>query len=455
MQREMAETAKATILLVDDEEGILETLSGILEDEGYEVSTVSSGEKALVLVKELSPDVVILDVWMPGGIDGLETLRAIKEITQKPAVIMISGHSNIDIAVQATKLGAYDFLEKPLTLEKILILVKRALEKQSLEKENTALKNSIAQTWEIIGESPKIITLKDTISKAAASQGRILIFGESGTGKELVARALHEASSRKNKGFVEVNCAAIPNELIESELFGHEKGSFTGAFERKKGKFELADEGTLFLDEIGDMSLTTQAKVLRVIETQEFQRVGGSKNIKVDVRIIAATNKNLEEEIKKVNFRDDLYFRLNVIPINLPPLRERKDDIPLLVERFLEIFAQQYGQKTKKISKTTLNALMDYDWPGNVRELKNTIERLMIMNSAEIIEIKHIPSLRETKADYESFKTLREAREQFEKDFILAKLQKNNWNVSKTADNLEIERSNLHKKIKALGIEIR
>lgn len=455
MQRDMAETAKATILLVDDEEGILETLSGILEDEGYEVSTVSSGEKALDLVKELSPDVVILDVWMPGGIDGLETLRAIKEITQKPAVIMISGHSNIDIAVQATKLGAYDFLEKPLTLEKILILVKRALEKQSLEKENTALKTSIAQTWEIIGESPQIITLKDTISKAAASQGRILIFGESGTGKELVARALHEASSRKNKGFVEVNCAAIPNELIESELFGHEKGSFTGAFERKKGKFELADEGTLFLDEIGDMSLATQAKVLRVIETQEFQRVGGSKNIKVDVRIIAATNKNLEEEIKKINFRDDLYFRLNVIPINLPPLRERKDDIPLLVERFLEIFAQQYGQKTKKISKTTLNALMDYDWPGNVRELKNTIERLMIMNTAEIIEVNHIPSLRETKADYESFKTLREAREQFEKDFILAKLQKNNWNVSKTADNLEIERSNLHKKIKALGIEIR
>ena len=455
MQRDMAETAKATILLVDDEEGILETLSGILEDEGYEVSTVSSGEKALDLVKELSPDVVILDVWMPGGIDGLETLRAIKEITQKPAVIMISGHSNIDIAVQATKLGAYDFLEKPLTLEKILILVKRALEKQSLEKENTALKNSIAQTWEIIGESPKIITLKDTISKAAASQGRILIFGESGTGKELVARALHEASNRKNKGFIEVNCAAIPNELIESELFGHEKGSFTGAFERKKGKFELADEGTLFLDEIGDMSLATQAKVLRVIETQEFQRVGGSKNIKVDVRIIAATNKNLEEEIKKVNFRDDLYFRLNVIPINLPPLRERKDDIPLLVERFLEIFAQQYGQKTKKISKTTLNALMDYDWPGNVRELKNTIERLMIMNTAEIIEINHVLPLRETKTDYESFKTLREAREQFEKDFILAKLQKNNWNVSKTADNLEIERSNLHKKIKALGIEIR
>lgn len=455
MHMYMTETAKATILLVDDEEGILETLSGILEDEGYEVSTVSSGEKAIDLVKELSPDVVILDVWMPGGIDGLETLRAIKETTQKPAVIMISGHSNIDIAVQATKLGAYDFLEKPLTLEKILILVKRALEKQRLEKENTALKTSIAQTWEIIGESPQIITLKDTISKAAASQGRILIFGESGTGKELVARALHEASNRKNKYFVEVNCAAIPNELIESELFGHEKGSFTGAFERKKGKFELADEGTLFLDEIGDMSLATQAKVLRVIETQEFQRVGGSKNIKVDVRIIAATNKNLEEEIKKVNFREDLYFRLNVIPINLPPLRERKDDIPLLVERFLEIFAQQYGQKTKKISKTTLKALMDYDWPGNVRELKNTIERLMIMNSAESIEINHIPSLKETKADYESIKTLREAREQFEKDFILAKLQKNNWNVSKTADNLEIERSNLHKKIKALGIEIR
>jgi two-component system nitrogen regulation response regulator NtrX len=366
---------------------------------------------------------------------------------------MISGHSNIDTAVHAIKLGAYDFMEKPLSLEKVTLLVRRALEKQSLEKENIALKTSISRQWEIIGKNPEIITLIDKIQKAAISQGRVIIFGESGTGKELVARALHNASDRKDNSFIEVNCAAIPHELIESELFGHEKGSFTGAFESKKGKFELADGGTLFLDEIGDMSLATQAKLLRVLETQEFQRVGGSKKIKVDVRIIAATNKNLEEEIKKATFREDLFFRLNVIPVLVPSLRERKDDIPLLVEHFLNIFAQQYGQKIKKMSKATLEALVNYDWPGNVRELKNIIERFVIMNPSDVIDIKEIPSFRGVKTDYSSFKTLREAREQFEKDFILKRLQENNWNVSKTSEELEIERSNLHRKMKSLGIE--
>ena len=272
-------------------------------------------------------------------------------------------------------------------------------------------------------------------------------------GKELVARSLHNNSDRRDKDFVEVNCAAIPQELIESELFGHEKGSFTGAFEAKKGKFELADEGTLFLDEIGDMSLVTQAKVLRVIETQEFQRVGGAKKIKVDVRLISATNKDLEEEISKSNFREDLYFRLNVIPISVPPLRERKDDIPLLVDYFLKNFAGQYGRKPKKVSKATLEALKGYDWPGNVRELKNVIERFVIMNPAEVIDVKEIPSFKGAKSDYTVYKTLREAREQFEKVFILKKLQENNWNISKTAEELEIERSNLHRKIKSLGIE--
>lgn len=450
----MAVATKATVLVVDDEEGILETLSGILEDEGYEVITASSGEQALTLVKELSPEVILLDVWMPQGIDGLETLKGIKEITQEPVVIMISGYANIDMAVQATKLGAHDFLEKPLSLEKILILIRRALERQQLEKENKELQTTLSRRQEIIGKSPQIITLKEDISKAAVSRSRVFIFGESGTGKELVARALHEASDRNNKNFVEVNCAAIPHELIESELFGHEKGSFTGAFERKKGKFELADGGTLFLDEIGDMSLATQAKVLRIIETQEFQRVGGSKNIKVDVRIIAATNKDLKEEIKKANFREDLYFRLNVIPIHIPPLRDRKDDITLLVEYFLKNFAQQYGQKPKKVSKATQHALMNYDWPGNVRELKNMIERFVIMNPSEVIDIKYVLPFKETKTNYYSYKTIREAREQFEKDFILKKLQENNWNISKTAEDLEIERSNLHRKIKALGIEI-
>ena len=451
----MAVTIKATVLVVDDEESILETLSGILEDEGYEAVTASSGEQALSIIEELSPEVVLLDVWMPGGIDGLETLKSIKESTQMSTVIMISGHGNIDIAIQATKLGAYDFLEKPLSLEKILLLVKRALEKQRLEKENLVLKTSISWKWEMVGRSQKMKTLKDEILKAAASQSRVIIFGESGTGKELVARALHDTSNRKSKDFIEVNCAAIPHELIESELFGHEKGSFTGAFERKKGKFELADEGTLFLDEIGDMSLAAQAKVLRVIETQAFQRVGGSKKIKVDVRLIAATNKNLQEEIKNVKFREDLYFRINVIPIHISPLRERKDDIQLLVEYFLENFAQQYGQKPKRISEITLHALMNYNWPGNVRELKNTIERFVIMNPAEVIDVKYVPSLEAEKTDYYSYKTLKEAREQFEKDFIIEKLQKNNWNISKTAEALEIERSNLHRKIKTLSIEIR
>ncbi len=448
----LAKSTKATILIVDDEESILETLTGILEDEGYEVITASSGEKALTHFTESSPDIVLLDVWMP-GIDGIETLKSIREKNKEVCVIMISGHSNIDTAVHAIKLGAYDFLEKPLSLDKVLILIKRALEKQKLEKENIALRTSMEQQLEIVGESPKMTELKDKIAKAATSHGRVLIFGESGSGKELVARALHNGSDRKDNNFIEVNCAAIPNELIESEIFGHEKGSFTGAFESKKGKFELAHEGTLFLDEIGDMSLTTQSKVLRVIETQEFQRVGGSKKIKVDVRIITATNKDLEEEIQKVTFREDLYFRLNVIPINVPPLRERKDDIPLLVEYFLKNFAHQYGQKSKKISKATLRALMEYDWPGNVRELKNTIERFVIMIPSENIDLKEVQPVKGMKSDYSAFKTLRDAREQFEKDFILKKLQENSWNISKTAEDLEIERSNLHRKIKSLGIE--
>ncbi len=448
----MPKTQKVTILVVDDEESILETLSGILEDEGYEVIGASSGESALNKFSEADPDIVLLDVWMP-DMDGIETLKKIREKNNDVCVIMISGHSNIDTAVHALKLGAYDFLEKPLSLEKVLILIKRALEKQTLEKENIELKSTISEKWELVGESQKIVDLKEDIMKAAASVSRVIIYGESGSGKELVARALHTQSDRRNKSFVEVNCAAIPHELIESELFGHEKGSFTGAFESKKGKFELADEGTLFLDEIGDMSLTTQAKVLRVIETQEFQRVGGSKKIKVDVRIIAATNKDLHDEIEKSEFREDLYFRLNVIPITVSPLRERKYDIPLLVRYFLKNLAQQYGQKSKKISKTTLRALTDYDWPGNVRELKNTIERFVIMNRSETIDVKEVQPYRGAKNDFASYKTLRDAREHFEKDFILKKLQENNWNVSKTAEDLEIERSNLHRKIKSLGIE--
>jgi two-component system nitrogen regulation response regulator NtrX len=448
----MANPVKATVLVVDDEASIVETLSGVLEDEGYNVLSARSGREALEIFRDRLPDAVLLDIWMP-EMDGLKTLTEMRKIGHDAPIIMISGHGNIDTAVQAIKLGAYDYLEKPLSLDKVNILVRRAIEKMRLERENIALKSSISRQFEIIGESPRMLDLKEKIRMAAASNGRVLIMGESGSGKELVARALHNGSERRERSFIEVNCAAIPQELIESELFGHEKGSFTGAFESKKGKFELAHEGTLFLDEIGDMSLTTQAKVLRVLETQEFQRVGGSRKIKVDVRIIAATNKDLEEEIRKGNFREDLFYRLNVIPIEVPPLRAHKDDIPLLVEHFLRTFAIQYGQKPKKVTKSTLRSLVEYDWPGNIRELKNTIERFVIMNPSDLIDIKELQPSRGIKSDYSSFKTLREAREQFERDFIMKKLQENAWNVSKTAEELEIERSNLHRKIKALGIE--
>ncbi|MBI4826871.1 MAG: sigma-54-dependent Fis family transcriptional regulator [Nitrospirae bacterium] len=448
----MANIPKAKILVVDDEESILETVSGILEDEGYEVATAASGKEGIRQFKETSPDVVLLDVWLPDT-DGLEVLKTIKADADAVSVIMISGHRNIEKAVEAIKLGAYDFLEKPLSLEKVIIPINNALEKQRLERENIELRNTISKKWEIIGEGPAMKTIKHEIATAGASQSRVIIYGESGTGKELVARSLHEASDRKDRDFIEVNCAAIPQELIESELFGHEKGSFTGASDRKKGKFELANRGTLFLDEIGDMSMTTQAKVLRIIETQEFQSVGGSKNIKVDVRIIAATNKDLLKEIKNGNFREDLYFRLNVIPIHMPPLRERKEDIPLLVEHFLASLARQYGQKKKIMSKPTLNSLMGYDWPGNVRELKNTIERFVIMNPTEIIDVVDIPSAKSSGIVLSGDRTLKDAREEFEKEFILKKLQENNWNISKTSEILEIERSNLHRKMKALGIE--
>ena len=439
------------LLIVDDEEGIRETLSGIFEDEGYNVTAVASGEEALGLLREQSPDLVLLDVWL-SGMDGIQILQEIKKTSPDLPVVMISGHGNIELAVKATRMGAYEFLEKPLSLERVLLVARRALEKRTLEMENKALKEDLTRRWRLIGNSNKIQQLREQIELAARSSSRVVILGESGSGKELVAHILHEKSPRFDKPFVEMNCAAIPQELIESELFGHEKGSFTGAFERKKGKFELADEGTLFLDEVGDMSLSTQSKVLRIIETQEFQRVGGNKNIKVDVRIIAATNKDLKEEAKKGNFREDLLFRLNVIPIIVPPLRERKEDIPELVEYFLEYFAAEYGQKPQKITPDGLSMLQAYDWPGNIRELKNVIERFLIMNPSNNITAKNILIGESTRSDYFSFNTLREARDAFEKDFIARKLEENNWNISKTAEILDIERSNLHRKIKTYEI---
>jgi two-component system, NtrC family, nitrogen regulation response regulator NtrX len=443
---------KSGVMIVDDEEGIRESLSGIFEDEGYEVLTAGSGEEALRALKEQTPDVILLDVWLP-GIDGLETLKEIKDVKPNLPVIMISGHGNIELALKATKAGAYDFLEKPLSLERVLLVVQRALEKKMLEMENKTLKQDRIKKWRLVGNSPKMVQLREQIEMAAKSNGRVLILGESGSGKELIAHLLHEHSSRVEKPFVEMNCAAIPQELIESELFGHEKGSFTGAFERKKGKFELADEGTLFLDEVGDMSLTTQSKVLRVIETQEFQRVGGNKNIKVDVRIIAATNKDLIEEAKKGNFREDLLYRLNVIPISAPPLRERKEDIPAIVEHFLSYFAVECGQKPKTITEDGLKALEAYEWPGNIRELRNMIERLVIMTPSSTITAKDIMVVSASRSDYFVFNTLKEARDSFEKDFIIKKLEENNWNISKTAELLDIERSNLHRKIKSYDIK--
>lgn len=445
--------AEPLVLVVDDEEGIRESLSGIFQDEGCEVLTSGSGEEAIEIVNEQNPRLIFLDIWLP-GIDGIQTLEEIKALRPDLPVIMISGHGNIEIAVKATKIGAYDFLEKPLSLERVLLVAKRALEKQSLEIENKALKQNLTKKYRLVGSSQKIAFLKEQIEKAAMSNSRVLITGESGSGKELVARLLHENSKRASKPFVEVNCAAIPQELIESELFGHEKGSFTGAFERKRGKFELADEGTLFLDEVGDMSLSAQSKVLRIIETQEFQRVGGSRNIKVDVRIITATNKDLKEEAKKGTFREDLLYRLNVIPIVVPPLRERKEDIPELIEYFLEYFASEYGERQKKISPEAFKIFQAYEWPGNIRELRNMLERLVIMTPSETISAKNLVLTEPEKEDYFLYKTLRDARDAFERAFILKNLEDNNWNISRTAEVMQIERSHLHKKIKAYNITV-
>jgi two-component system nitrogen regulation response regulator NtrX len=441
------------VLIVDDEAGIRETLSECFQDESFSVAAASSGEEALEMLSRVNPDVIFLDLWLT-GIDGLETLAEIKKVNEIVPVIIISGHGSVEQAVKATKIGAYDFIEKPLSLERVILTARRAIEHKELQVQNESLRKDLTKRFTIRGESAIVNRLNEQIDMAAKSSARVLIMGESGVGKELVARNLHLLSPRAAKQFVEVNCAAIPQELIESELFGHEKGSFTGAFEKKKGKFELADEGTLFLDEIGDMSLTTQSKVLRVIETQEFHRVGGSKNIKVDVRLVAATNKDLQKGVKDGNFREDLYFRLNVIPILVAPLRERRQDIPILIDHFMAHFSADYGKPVKDIEPDAMKALQGYDWPGNVRELKNTVERLFIMTAANTITVRDISVFNKETTDYFSFQTLKEARDSFERDYILKKLAENKWNVSKTAEVLQIERSNLHRKIKNYEINV-
>ena len=461
----------ASVLIVDDEVSILNSLSSILEDEGYEVAVAKSGTEALKICLVDPPDLMLLDIWMP-EMDGLETLRKVKESSPATQVMMMSGHGSIETAVKAIKLGAYDYIEKPLSLENVTLRVKHALEQHRLEEENRALRTKVERKFELVGESPVMLQLRQLIQTAGPTNSRVLIGGENGTGKELVARAIHQHSARVDKPFVAVNCAAIPETLIESELFGHEKGSFSGATSMKRGQFEQADGGTLFLDEIGDMSLSTQAKVLRALQEQQFTRVGGTKLIKVDVRVIAASNKDLLKEIEKGGFREDLFYRLNVVPIVVPPLRDRREDVPLLVKHFMNVHTEEQGLKIKQISPEAMSIFAQYEWPGNIRELKNLIERLMIMVPGSVIESTHAslalqvrPNLAaaQQSATVQSghtlltraYDSLRDARNAFEKEYISRKLREHHWNISRTAEDLQIERSHLHRKIKLLDVEMR
>lgn len=438
------------ILIVDDEPGIRQSLKGVFEDEGFATESVSSGEECLKKIAEAAFDLVLLDIWLP-GIDGIETLRQVRELSPSTRVIMISGHATIATAVAATKLGAYDFIEKPFSLEHTLLITRNALSHKQLEQAHEILRHQFEERFNIVGDSIPIKALRKQIALIAPNNTRVLIYGESGTGKELVARNLHFLSKRSTAPFVEVNCAAIPEELIESELFGHTKGSFTGAGESKKGKFELADGGTLFLDEIGDMSLKTQAKVLRAVEEKSFQPIGAPAAVRVDVRVIAATNKNLAHEIAGGRFREDLFYRLNVIPFLVPPLRERREDIPVLSRYFMRMFAVEHGRSPKEFGANALDLMTDYSWPGNVRELRNEIERLVIMVQDDVIREKDL-SLPDGNVSA-SASTLHEARAQYEKEFIVSKLKENNWNVSQAARALGLERSYLYRKMKTYGIE--
>ena len=445
----------ATILIIDDEQSIRTTLSSILEDEGHRPTACESGEEGIAAYAREEFDLVILDLWLP-GVDGLDVLERIRN-AGGPPVIVISGHANVETAVRATRLGAYDFLEKPLSLERVLLTVNHALSDRKLRDEVRDLRRSLALEDLLIGDSDPMKKLEVKIRSAAPSNSRVLITGENGSGKEIVARTLHRQSLRGDQPFVDVNCAAIPEELIESELFGHRKGAFTGAIEERKGKFELADGGTLFLDEVGDMSLKTQAKVLRVLQEQTFQRVGAQQSIQVDVRVIAATNKNLESEIGAGSFRSDLYYRLNVIPIDVPPLRVRGNDVVLLAEHFLRRFAAETRASKKKLSAGAATKLKSYHWPGNVRELRNVIERLAILLPHDTIAVEDVqlgspesgaaPSIPQNL-------TLKEARDEFEKQYILSRLREFAGNVSRTADALGVERSNLYRKLHAYGIRV-
>ena len=463
----------ASILVVDDEEAIVSSLSSILQDEGYEVSVAKSGGEALKTYMADPPDLMLLDIWMP-DMDGLETLRRIREVVPTAQVMVMSGHGSIETAVKAIKLGAYDYIEKPLSLENVTLRVKHALEQYRLEEENRSLRTKVQRKFELVGQSPAMQQLRQLIDTAGPTNSRVLIGGENGTGKELVARAIHVQSPRADRPFVAVNCAAIPETLIESELFGHEKGSFSGATSMKRGQFEQADGGTLFLDEIGDMSLNTQAKVLRALQEQQFTRVGGTKLLKVDVRVLAASNKDLLKEIEKGTFRDDLYYRLNVVPIVVPPLRERREDIPLLIRHFMKVHAEEQGLRIKEVTPEAMMVFQQYEWPGNIRELRNLIERLMIMVPGNVIDGVQATTSLQVKPPgavsvassmpgpasanplfTQPFDSLRDARNAFEKEYISRKLREHHWNISRTAEDLKIERSHLHRKIKLLDVEMR
>jgi len=446
-----------SLLIVDDEPSILQSLGGLLSDEGFEVTTAVNGYEALKIIEVESPDLVLLDIWMP-GIDGIETLKEIKKENPNIQVIIITGHGTIETAVRATKLGAYDLIEKPLSIDKVIVAINNALNFRRLEEENKYLRKKTIEKNSINGDSPKTLELKMNIAKAAPTDTWILINGENGTGKELVARMIHHLSPRAEHPLIDVSCAAIPEDLIESELFGHEKGAIAGATTKKIGKFELASLGTIFLDEIGDMSLKTQAKILRVLQEQKIQRVGGSRTISVDVRVIAASNKNLEAEIEKGNFREELFYRLNVLPIEVPPLRQRIADIPVLVETFLKEFAVQNRSKRKKITPDALDILSKYSWPGNVRELKNLVERMAILVEKEAIDGTDIPEAYNqvgglitdiADSKFLELESLKDAKLAFEKLFINRKLSQYDNNITKTAEAIGVGRSYLHKKLKS------
>jgi two-component system, NtrC family, nitrogen regulation response regulator NtrX len=463
-----------SILIVDDEPGVRTALGGVLRDEGYNVDTVDSGEACLERVVTHAYDVVLLDVWMP-GIDGLETLQRLRERRVDAEVVVISGHGNVESAVRAIKLGAFDFVEKPLSLDKAVLVVRHALRQRALEAENRDLRAQVDRRHTLIGDSPVMQHLREQVLLAAPTNGRVLVLGENGTGKEVVARTLHAHSRRRTAPFVDVNCAAIPEELIESELFGHSRGAFTGAVADRRGRFEHAHGGTIFLDEIGDMSLKTQAKVLRALQEQVIQPVGGTAMIKVDVRVVAATNKDLQDEIRAGRFREDLYFRLNVVPIFVPPLRDRIEDVPRLAEHFMATLAGEYGRRIKRFAPEAMLRLQQHAWPGNVRELHNVVERLLIMASGDVITLADVafvgdgfggspppssdglpgltpPGNGGRPGAGGATVPLADARDRFERDYILQVLAANQGNISRTADALGVERSNLYKKMRGFGI---